>query len=619
MTGIKKRHFFMVSPVLIGGVLLVLVPIFVVMTLDRLDRHNQFFTDQLFEKGVSLIRTFEAGSRSGMLTMRWGGDRIQNMLLETALQPEVDYILIASTDGKIMAHSDAGLVGQQLSDLPVIENDDPLAAYHRRAEYQGEDVFEVYKWFAPVLGRIGHGRMHHRDPGGRMPMMNRIQALRQSQSLSQSKNMGQADNEDWSRPYLNPTDGKLPKRGRHYIILGLSMKAAEVAKARLLKETIWQGALYLLLGCAGIFSILAFQAYRSTRASLSSVQAYSDTIVENMPSGLITCNNQGILTVNQAARQMLTEPDAALFERLKPLMENLRQSGGVLNRELDIENGDHRTMHLDVTASAATDADTGRAEYVFLFRDLTQIHELKQQVETNRRLAAIGKLAAGVAHEIRNPLSSIKGFATYFGKRSDANTSDREMADIMVREVERINRSITQLLEFAKPMKVEKSRVDLDQLISHSVKLIQPDLDKKHLTASCQINLAQPVIFSDGDRINQVLLNLYMNAIEAMTPKFGRLNVAVSDKGAGMIEITVQDNGGGISQAHLEKVFDPYFTTRPTGTGLGLSIVHRIVDNLGGTIRIDSRPEKGTCIRITLPTGDVDVQTGDPDAAGDLK
>ena len=206
-----------------------------------------------------------------------------------------------------------------------------------------------------------------------------------------------------------------------------------------------------------------------------------------------------------------------------------------------------------------------------------------------------------MAHEIRNPLSSIKGFATYFAKRYENEPDDAETAQIMVQEVERINRSITQLLEFAKPMAVEERLVELNPLIRHSLKLVAHDLEKKAIDSQIRIETRLTQIKTDPDRINQVLLNLYMNAINAMTDQEGKLVVEVTDSREDKVEIRVSDNGCGIEAKDLEEIFDPYFTTRPDGTGLGLSIVHRIVENLRGEIRVESELGIGTCFIVRLP------------------
>jgi two-component system sensor histidine kinase HydH len=171
----------------------------------------------------------------------------------------------------------------------------------------------------------------------------------------------------------------------------------------------------------------------------------------------------------------------------------------------------------------------------------------------------------------------------------------------MVKEVERINRSVTQLLEFAKPMAIEKKQVDIKEMITHSLKLVHHDLGQKNIETRVNIDTKKKIIHTDGDRMNQVLLNLYINAIEALDDK-GILEIQVQDtKTDDQIQIRVKDNGKGIDEESLDLIFDPYFTTRSTGTGLGLSIVHRIIENLEAGIRVESKKNTGTCFIINLP------------------
>jgi two-component system sensor histidine kinase HydH len=167
--------------------------------------------------------------------------------------------------------------------------------------------------------------------------------------------------------------------------------------------------------------------------------------------------------------------------------------------------------------------------------------------------------------------------------------------------VDRINRSITQLLEFAKPLAVEKKEVDIREMIDHSLKLIHHDLEQMGIKTEVSLDTRKTLIYTDGDRMNQVLLNLYINAVAALT-RGGTLSVGVKDMDRdGWVEIRVRDNGTGIDEAFLDQIFDPYVTGRPTGTGLGLSIVHRIIENLGGSIRVESKKGWGTCFIINLP------------------
>jgi two-component system sensor histidine kinase HydH len=593
----KKRS--LVSPLLPAGVLLILLPIFTFMTLDRLERQKEFFTQQLLEKGTALIRTFEAGTRTGMVTMRWGAPRIQAMVFETASQPEVVYVMIVSREGKILAHSDMDMVGRDMGDMPRPEDISPdpgRILYRIKPSDQEGEVFEVYKRFVPVRREGMHGRGRMRA----MQMMHDEDPPRESPESPESPES--QEGRDWSRPYLEHQRNDLPEPAEHYIFAGLSMKKERLAKERFLKETLFRGVFWFILGCAGMIALLAFQAYRAARASLTQVKAFSDQVIQNMPSGLVTMDRENRITsMNQAARDILGPDLARPFPEMTDLIREMERSGQQVNRDMDLEIAPGRRVFLDITASPVRAFEDEITGYVFLFRDLTQISELKKQVETNRRLAAIGKLAAGVAHEIRNPLSSIKGFATYFGKRFEKNEDDRETALIMVKEVDRINRSITQLLEFAKPLAVEKKDVDLREMIDHSLKLIHHDLEQKGIKTEVAVDTARTLIHTDGDRMNQVLLNLYINAVAALE-KGGTLAVGVKDADRkDGVEIRVKDNGTGIDEALLDQIFDPYVTGRPTGTGLGLSIVHRIIENLGGSIRVESKKGRGTCFIINLP------------------
>lgn len=587
---------------MMAGVLVVLLPIFAFMTLDRMERQKEYIKDRLLIKGISLIRTFEAGTRTGMLTMQWGARRIQSMLLETAIQPDIDYIMITSRSGEILAHSDATQVGKIFDAMPDITavQGDTLLVSHRTRQMEGHPVFEVFKRFTPLtIGfRNRHKPMHgmgrgYRDGGGRKdegaPLDSRGEG---AQMFCPEKSILESD-------FSGMTE--------HYIFAGLSMTRASRAQAHLLKQTIGRGFLFFLVGCIGMIGLFSFQAYRSAKASLTSVQAFSDNVVQNMPAGLVAID-QGhrITSMNRAAKEIFGQVPEKPFPQMIQLVAEMETLGKPISREVTLRKGTSRAgtpgeLRLDMTASALLDNEGVVLGFLFLFRDLTQLRELKKEVETTRHLAAIGKLAGGVAHEIRNPLSSIKGFATYFGKRYGNNSQDRETAQIMVQEVERINRSITQLLEFAKPMAVENRVVQVDDLISHSLKLVRHDLDKKSIEAIVNIQTDKTSFRTDPDRMNQILLNLYMNAINAMEVG-GKLVVdllALPD-GNGL-EIHVIDNGSGIDKEHLDEVFDPYFTTRPEGTGLGLSIVHRIVENLKGDIRVESDREKGTRFMIRLP------------------
>jgi two-component system sensor histidine kinase HydH len=239
-----------------------------------------------------------------------------------------------------------------------------------------------------------------------------------------------------------------------------------------------------------------------------------------------------------------------------------------------------------------------------------EVRRLQQEVERTKRLASLGSLAAGVAHEIRNPLSSVKGFATYFREKLKDNPQDRDTATTMIQEVERLDRVIGQLLEFARPSTLRIKPVRLADLVQHSLKLIDGDARAKGIEIKSEVPSNLPDVLIDADRMSQVLLNLYLNSLQAMDAQ-GILEVTVSrDETRKLTTIIVADNGDGIDPAEQEHIFDPYFTTKPDGTGLGLAIVHKIIDAHHGTVKVKSKPGLGTAITLILPDGEEEQDHG---------
>ena len=211
---------------------------------------------------------------------------------------------------------------------------------------------------------------------------------------------------------------------------------------------------------------------------------------------------------------------------------------------------------------------------------------LQDEMKRKEKLVALGHLAAGVAHEIRNPLSSIKGLA---------------------KEADRLNRVVSELLELVKPTHLALQAVELNTLISHSLQLVSQDANSREIQLRFTANDTLPEIQADPDRLTQVLLNLYLNAIQAIG-LHGVISVTASESGAG-VKISVTDSGKGIAADQLEAIFTPYFTTKAEGTGLGLAVVHNIVEQHGGTIQVASQEGKGATFTLWLP---VNITRKDP-------
>jgi two-component system sensor histidine kinase HydH len=368
----------------------------------------------------------------------------------------------------------------------------------------------------------------------------------------------------------------------------------------------------LLIGFAGIFSLFLAQAYRSTRTSLTRIKAFSDNVVDHMPVGLIALDASGrIVSFSEAAESILRQPSSEMVGKrateaiplpLWDLIKELDQGKRVLEKEMDCPLVDGRTIPLDVSVSILEGEEEAFLGHVILFRDLTEVRDLQREIETSRRLASLGRLAAGIAHEIRNPLSSIKGFATYFRERYRDVPEDQKTAEVMIQEVDRLNRVIGQLLEFARPMAVQKKPADLQGLVRHSLKLVEKQAQAKEINVETVLPEEIGPVSVDPDRLNQVLLNLFLNAIEAMDNR-GTMTVALSKESQPpRVRIVVTDTGPGIAEQDLEHIFDPYFTTRQTGTGLGLAIVHKIIESHKGEVKVESKVGRGTTVFVFLPT-----------------
>jgi two-component system sensor histidine kinase HydH len=231
---------------------------------------------------------------------------------------------------------------------------------------------------------------------------------------------------------------------------------------------------------------------------------------------------------------------------------------------------------------------------------LKGLKDSQEELRRSERLAALGRMAAGVAHELRNPLSSIKGLAMLMKSGREKNrTALDETADLLVGEVDRLNRGIEELLDYAKPDQLKVSDVDVNTMVEKTSSLLTADLDAGNIGLELQLDPAVPSISADEDKLNRLLLNLLLNGVQAME-NGGRLTISTSCTGKEII-IQVVDTGTGIAPADLKKIFDPYFTTKNTGTGLGLAICSKIVEEHGGEITLSSVVGKGTTAEVKIP------------------
>ncbi|UCD66279.1 MAG: PAS domain-containing protein, partial [Deltaproteobacteria bacterium] len=346
----------------------------------------------------------------------------------------------------------------------------------------------------------------------------------------------------------------------------------------------------------------------------SRVQAFTGLLISRLPVGIIATDQDGkIRTFNSTAAAMTGrdvdsvsngEPQTVLSPDVARFFDLQDQRDEKTERDITLTGADGIQYSLHLSSLPVYNQYSDFMGRVLLMYDLSELKRLEREVQRHDRLVALGKMAAGVAHEVRNPLSSIKGFATLLGSKFKDGSQEYEAADILVQEAERLNRSITELLNYARPTTLRKEPVNIGEMVKLSLKLISSDAQALGVKTSMDIEADLPSISVDKDKINQVLLNLYLNGLQAMEQTLSAKELKVSvhqDETGELIIIEVQDTGSGIPQEDLDKVLDPYFTTKPEGTGLGLALAYKIIDEHKGTIRFTSDEGEGTTVSVSFP------------------
>ena len=366
----------------------------------------------------------------------------------------------------------------------------------------------------------------------------------------------------------------------------------------------------LILGSASFYFLLIAQNYYVANRTLKTMESYTQNVVESMPNGLISLDKDGrIETINQKAQDLLgLNADEVKGKPLDEVMfrcnlpKTLLPREDIVERQMECHLNNGTVIPMSTTSSRLKDENGSSIGTVIILRDLRDIRSLEKEVQRSERLASLGRMAAGIAHEIRNPLSSIKGFAQYFRNKFPPDSEDRSYATVMTDEVDRLNRVIQDLLNFAGPQEPNLKPIDVLPLIRHALRLIQSDIREKKIQVVEDVpRNTDFTIAGDGDMLTQVFLNLFLNAIEAM-PTGGRLKIALR-RHQQAVEIEISDSGGGIPRENLTRIFDPFFTSKKGGTGLGLAIVYRIIENHQGEIKVESEPGKGSTFVLRFPLG----------------
>ena len=343
---------------------------------------------------------------------------------------------------------------------------------------------------------------------------------------------------------------------------------------------------------------------QDTSGALESLQALHENIIHSISSGLITTGLDGRITLVNAAAQRLLDrntadlvgtPVHALFIDALPTVETQNSHGEV---RFDAPNRFRKTLRVRV--SALTVPERGDIGYVYVLDDLTEIRRLEREVRMQDRLAAVGRLAAAIAHEIRNPLTSIAGSVSMLSGVPEMNEDHRRLLDIVTRESQRLNGIITDFLAYSRTKQYKFEKVDLIHLVEDTLTLMDHRMtaEKTGIHIERKFAVQQAMTMVDGDKLKQVFWNICENAVRAMK-NGGTLTVAAEPLGNEW-QVSFTDTGAGMTPQQVEKIFEPFQSEFEGGTGLGLAIVYQIVQAHEGKVWARSKPGQGTTMVLRL-------------------
>jgi two-component system sensor histidine kinase PilS (NtrC family) len=358
-------------------------------------------------------------------------------------------------------------------------------------------------------------------------------------------------------------------------------------------------------------------------AELANVQAINQHVIDSLTSGLLTTDYSGrVLTVNLGAETIIGHPASSLVGRnVNEVLQLPRDLATALETKLDgarsrradyqFRTGDNRQIDIGLSATHLV-TSSGRAGYLFTFQDVTEMRRLEREARVKQRLAAVGEMAAGIAHEIRNPLASMSGSIQVLRQELQLSDEQAQLMDIVVRESDRLNDTIRSFLAYARPQRSGLARFDVGALLNDVALLLRnsTEVADNHIVV-VEVPGEEVWYEADEGQIRQIVWNLATNGLRAM-PDGGRLTLStsfekqpgrdsgVAEDGADVV-LRVRDEGVGIPEEELDGMFQPFHGSFARGSGLGLAIVHRIVSDYNGEIRVTSRPGSGTTVEVRLP------------------
>lgn len=576
-----KRFKILYLPALtIVATVLSLLIIIAISTYKNFNRDRERAEEFLLREGLALTRAIEAGVRVDATQEMPDLKRLQRLVQEIAQELVLAGVIIFDEKGNIIVaekvtEKEKEIIAQELKAAPsltiLLKSKGLITQY--RPEAKDKKYLQIIKAFQPFPFSEASGLSND------------------------SRTNLQFTPENWAK-------GKM-------ILMLMKLEPFEQARRADIYHAFLMGAILVVLGSGALYFIFVVQNYYLVDRTLGRIKTYTENVLESVGEGIISVDQEGsIVTLNARAVEILGKPEEDLkgkkigeiLDLASDFLEQSEKKGTIpRDQEITYQSSPGKEVPISLRVTPLKEENGQKIGSVILLRDLRELKDLQEKVRRSEHLASLGRLAAGVAHEIRNPLSSIRGFAQFFVNRFKEREEEQVYASIMVKEVDRLNRVISDLLDFARPKRLHLKRQNLENICESTLLLLEEEFKRKKIKVEKVYEPGVPLVMVDRDQISQALLNLFLNSIESMDGK-GQIRLSLR-RGviSGTVEIAIEDTGLGIPPRDLEKIFEPFFSTKWKGTGLGLAIVHQIIENHGGEIKVDSQEGKGTIFTIIIP------------------
>ena len=578
--------------------------------------------DELQRRGEALARNLAATSYGPLLLYNFTA--LEQTVVRAAAEYDVAYAVVLDVDGKVAAHSRyperVGLLLQGAVAARAASASEPLT--QQSVTSAGEAVYDFTvpvlvdgrKWGTARLG-LSKRRMEAEIRRARLELA----ALTLVTLL------------------LGGVAAALVARRIARPVQQLAEGAAAISRGEL-NQRIEPSTTDEIGRLAAAFNHMAAQLFQQRTAleeahaelrrqfeELADLKGYTDNILGSLTSGIVTIDLDGrVVTLNPAAELMTgffrgeaagrycTELFAHTPELSDLLTETLASRAPIANISLTLRRRNGSSVPIEFGTAPLKGGEGKDLGVIGVFRDVTLLRQLESDLQRSDRLAALGTLAAGLAHEIKNPLTSLLTFSRHLERKFDDRNFRERFGSVVPRELERINGIVERLLELARPARLSFALVRLPELLERAVELYADQLADRNIEIVREYARDVPPVQADKEALYRVFVNLVANALDAM-PRGGRLIARAGwvtggdplpparRRAANRVKVEIEDTGTGIEPSETDRIFNPFYTTRSGGTGLGLALAHKIVQDHGGRISFTSVPGRGTTFTIVLP------------------